>query len=42
MSCVAQGTEKALERLQEVFPGIVVTSVSSNVCTDKKPSAVNW
>ncbi|XP_037081735.1 LOW QUALITY PROTEIN: 3-hydroxy-3-methylglutaryl-coenzyme A reductase-like [Pollicipes pollicipes] len=42
MNMVSKGTEKALEHIQQLFPEIVITSVSSNVCTDKKPSAVNW
>lgn len=42
MNMVSKGTERAVEKLKQFFPDIVVTSVSSNVCTDKKPSAINW
>ena len=37
-----QGTEKALSYLQKQFPDLEVLSLSGNLCTDKKPSAMNW
>lgn len=36
------GTEKALDELRVYFPTMEVLSLSGNVCTDKKPSAINW
>lgn len=37
-----QGTEQALHRLQQQFPGVEVLSLSGNYCTDKKSAAINW
>ncbi|KAG6815357.1 hypothetical protein H0H87_002639 [Tephrocybe sp. NHM501043] len=42
MNMISKGTEKALEALQEEFPGMVVLALSGNYCTDKKPAAINW
>eukprot|EP01133_Synstelium_polycarpum_P007387 gene7387-8622_t len=42
MNMVSKGVEKALEVLTEYFPEMEVLSLSGNVCTDKKPSAINW
>eukprot|EP01098_Paradermamoeba_levis_P003300 TRINITY_DN1518_c0_g1_i4.p1 TRINITY_DN1518_c0_g1~~TRINITY_DN1518_c0_g1_i4.p1 ORF type:complete len:443 (-),score=93.66 TRINITY_DN1518_c0_g1_i4:13-1341(-) len=42
MNMVSKGVERALAILQEVFPEMRVLSLSGNVCTDKKPSSVNW
>jgi hydroxymethylglutaryl-CoA reductase (NADPH) len=42
MNMISKGVEKALEVLQQEFPGLSAMSLSSNFCTDKKPSAVNW
>jgi len=42
MNMVSKGVEKALTILLEEFPDIKILSLSGNVCTDKKPSAVNW
>ncbi|KAM4709164.1 3-hydroxy-3-methylglutaryl-Coenzyme A reductase isoform 1-T2 [Discoglossus pictus] len=42
MNMISKGTEKALARLQEEFPGLYVLAVSGNYCTDKKPAAINW
>lgn len=42
MNMISKGTEKALARLQEVFPELHILAVSGNYCTDKKPSAINW
>ena len=41
-SLVLQGTEKSLGYLQKQFPDLEVLSLSGNLCTDKKPSAMNW
>lgn len=42
MNMISKGVEKALEILQQEFPGMSAMSLSSNFCTDKKPAAVNW
>lgn len=42
MNMVGKGTDKALSFLLTKFPNIKVVALSGNVCTDKKPSAVNW
>lgn len=42
MNMISKGTEKALSTIQEKFPEMEILSLSGNVCTDKKPSAVNW
>jgi hydroxymethylglutaryl-CoA reductase (NADPH) len=41
MNMVSKGVEKALDYLSGKFP-MDILSLSGNVCTDKKPSAVNW
>ncbi|VDB95645.1 unnamed protein product [Peniophora sp. CBMAI 1063] len=42
MNMISKGTEKALEKLTEKFPAMVVLALSGNYCTDKKPAAINW
>ena len=42
MNMVGKGTEAALRILQDRFPDVRVLALSGNVCTDKKPSALNW
>jgi len=42
MNMVGKGTDKALSFLLEKFPHLRVVALSGNVCTDKKPSAINW
>ncbi|EGC37571.1 hydroxymethylglutaryl CoA reductase [Dictyostelium purpureum] len=42
MNMVSKGVEKAMEVISEYFPELEVLSLSGNVCTDKKPSAINW
>jgi hydroxymethylglutaryl-CoA reductase len=43
-SCLwfVQGVNEALQLLHKHFPTMKVLSLSGNVCTDKKPSAINW
>ncbi|KAA0199991.1 hypothetical protein HAZT_HAZT001385, partial [Hyalella azteca] len=41
MNMVSKGVEAALKLLRELFPDVEVLSISGNLCTDKKPSAVN-
>ena len=42
MNMVGKGVEKALNIITEQFPETHVIALSGNVCTDKKPSAINW
>jgi hydroxymethylglutaryl-CoA reductase (NADPH) len=41
MNMVSKGVDKCLDFLSEKFP-MEVLALSGNVCTDKKPSAINW
>jgi len=42
MNVVSKGVEKVLIHLQELFCDMRILSVSGNLCTDKKPSSINW
>lgn len=42
MNMVSKGCLKAIEVLEAEFPDMVLVAISGNMCTDKKPSAVNW
>ncbi|XP_023027856.2 3-hydroxy-3-methylglutaryl-coenzyme A reductase [Leptinotarsa decemlineata] len=42
MNMISKGTEKALADLTDRFPDMEVLSLSGNICTDKKPAAINW
>jgi hydroxymethylglutaryl-CoA reductase (NADPH) len=42
MNMVGKGTDKALVHVLTKFPFLKVVALSGNVCTDKKPSAINW
>ena len=42
MNMMSKATEHALSYLKNIFPNMRVLSLSGNVCTDKKPSALNW
>jgi len=42
MNMISKGVEKVLEMLSTVFRDMEVIALSGNLCTDKKPSAVNW
>eukprot|EP00606_Chrysophyceae_sp_TOSAG23-5_P000599 GSChrysophyteH2.ASY1.ANO1.333.1 assembled CDS len=42
MNMVSKGCLAAIEVLEEVFPDMVLVAISGNMCTDKKPSAINW
>jgi hydroxymethylglutaryl-CoA reductase (NADPH) len=37
-----QATEAALAVITARFPEVEVVALSGNVCTDKKPAAINW
>ncbi|KAA3676978.1 hydroxymethylglutaryl-CoA reductase (NADPH) [Paragonimus westermani] len=41
MNMVSKATNSALHELQNHFPQMKVISLSGNMCTDKKPSAIN-
>ena len=42
MNMITRGVEAALEVVRSQFPTAQVLALSGNLCTDKKPSAVNW
>jgi len=42
MNMAGKATEAALAVITEAFPDVSVVALSGNVCTDKKPSAINW
>lgn len=42
MNMVSKGCLKAIEVLEEEFPDMTLVAISGNMCTDKKPAAINW
>lgn len=42
MNMISKGTEVALQAIQNQFHDMEILALSGNVCTDKKPAAVNW
>ncbi|KAJ8935437.1 hypothetical protein NQ314_012857 [Rhamnusium bicolor] len=42
MNMISKGTENALKGIQKHFPEMEILSLSGNICTDKKPAAINW
>jgi len=42
MNMVSKGCLKAIEVLEKEFPDMVLIAISGNMCTDKKPAAINW
>lgn len=42
MNMVSKGCLKAIEVLEKEFPDLVLIAISGNMCTDKKPAAINW
>ena len=42
MNMVSKGCLKAIEKLEETFPDLILVAISGNMCTDKKPAAINW
>jgi len=42
MNMLSKGTDYCLTVLQNNFPDMRIQAVSGNMCTDKKPSAINW
>ena len=42
MNMITKGVSEALTVVQEHFPAMRLLALSGNLCTDKKPSAINW
>jgi len=42
MNMVSKGCLKAIEVLEREFPDLILIAISGNMCTDKKPAAINW
>lgn len=42
MNMVSKGCLKAISVLEIEFPEIQLIAISGNMCTDKKPAAINW
>lgn len=42
MNMISKGCEKVLELVQSVFNDLDIIALSGNMCTDKKPAAINW
>ena len=42
MNMVSKGCLKAIEVIELEFPDSTLVAISGNMCTDKKPSAINW
>lgn len=42
MNMLSKGAEIAMKKLKSIFPEMTMVALSGNVCTDKKPSAINW
>lgn len=42
MNMCSKGAESALKEMQRTFPTMDILTLSGNMCTDKKPSAINW
>jgi hydroxymethylglutaryl-CoA reductase (NADPH) len=42
MNMISKGVMECVNYLEQLFPELEMLAVSGNVCTDKKPSAMNW
>ena len=42
MNMITKGVSECLNVLRAAFPAMRVMALSGNMCTDKKPSAINW
>eukprot|EP01061_Rhynchopus_euleeides_P004128 TRINITY_DN13445_c0_g1_i1.p2 TRINITY_DN13445_c0_g1~~TRINITY_DN13445_c0_g1_i1.p2 ORF type:complete len:481 (+),score=214.34 TRINITY_DN13445_c0_g1_i1:132-1445(+) len=42
MNMISKGTDNVMRKLQALFTDMEILSLSGNMCTDKKPSAINW
>ena len=39
---ISKGCLKVMEMIEPIFPDMQLVSLSGNMCTDKKPAAINW
>ena len=42
MNMISKGVQECVHLLEAEFADMEMLAVSGNVCTDKKPSAMNW
>ncbi|KAK8809651.1 hypothetical protein WA158_000594 [Blastocystis sp. Blastoise] len=42
MNMLTKGSEKAMKHICSLYEGVTLDTLSGNMCTDKKTSAVNW
>eukprot|EP01063_Lacrimia_lanifica_P019665 TRINITY_DN27122_c0_g1_i1.p1 TRINITY_DN27122_c0_g1~~TRINITY_DN27122_c0_g1_i1.p1 ORF type:complete len:437 (+),score=175.80 TRINITY_DN27122_c0_g1_i1:59-1369(+) len=42
MNMISKGCDNVMNGISKLFPDMEVLSLSGNMCTDKKPSAINW
>jgi hydroxymethylglutaryl-CoA reductase (NADPH) len=42
MNMVSKGTLAVIDLLRSIFPSLNLLALSGNLCTDKKPAAINW
>ena len=42
MNMVSKGSLALVSALRSAFPAVRLVALSGNMCTDKKPSAMNW
>jgi hydroxymethylglutaryl-CoA reductase (NADPH) len=42
MNMIGKGSNEVVSYILRQFPGVYLASLSGNMCTDKKPSAINW
>lgn len=42
MNMISKGALALISTLLDKFPTVVLVALSGNMCTDKKPSAINW
>jgi hydroxymethylglutaryl-CoA reductase (NADPH) len=42
MNMIGKGSNEVVNTIISKFPGVRLMALSGNVCTDKKPAAVNW
>lgn len=42
MNMCSKGAEMAIKEMQRIFPTMNILTLSGNMCTDKKPSPMNW
>ncbi|GAM17734.1 hypothetical protein SAMD00019534_009090, partial [Acytostelium subglobosum LB1] len=42
MNMVSKGVDSVLKMMKNLFADMEIISISGNMCTDKKPSAINW